>query len=353
MPVADLRSGSITAWVPLWWAGEGGPAGAVLNVLLWPAEQAYHLAVRARNTAYDRGWLVEASAPIPVISIGNISVGGAGKTPFTAWLAEYLDVAGRRPAVVLRGYGRDEILVHRELNPNVPVFAARRRIDGVREAAAAGCDIAILDDGFQHRAVSRDLDILLVAADSWRSPQRLLPRGPWRETLTMAGRRADLVVATRKSPVTRHVPALKSAIRAAIGRTPVVECSIRPAGLQPLQTKGDRVTRVSLRGMRVLAVAALAAPEPFVGNLEELGCEAELIAFPDHHEFTADEAASLGHHAGIRPIVMTLKDAVKLRPLIHAAQPAYVLMQRVELTDGAEHLLGAVENLLMRRERIR
>src|SRR5690606_37512688 len=185
-------------WVPRWWRGEAGWVGRGASAALWPAEQLFRGIVAARNRAFDSGLLRSERAPIPVISVGNLGVGGAGKTPFAAWVAGRLHEYGRRPAIVLRGYGADEILVHRELNPDVPVHAARARIEGVREAAARGSDVVILDDGFQHRAIQRDLDVVLLTADGWTGEVRLLPRGPWREDLG-ALRRADLVVVTRKA----------------------------------------------------------------------------------------------------------------------------------------------------------
>ncbi|HEX2189501.1 MAG TPA: tetraacyldisaccharide 4'-kinase, partial [Longimicrobiaceae bacterium] len=186
------------AWVARWWAGEAGVAGSALDAALAPAELLFRGGVAARNLAYDRGWLRAERAPVPVVSVGNLGVGGAGKTPVAAWIAARLLARGLRPAVALRGYGDDEVQVHRELNPEVPVFAAARRVDAAREAAAAGRDVVVLDDGFQHRALARDLDVVLVSAEGWTPGRRLLPRGPWREGA--AGlRRAGVLVATRKS----------------------------------------------------------------------------------------------------------------------------------------------------------
>src|SRR5688500_17343662 len=119
---------AIREWVPRWWKGEGGALGHGLDVGLWPVEMLFRAAVLGRNRAYDAGLLRIESAPIPVVSVGNLGVGGAGKTPISSWVAARLSRWGHRPAIVLRGYGADEILVHREINPAVPVFAAARRI---------------------------------------------------------------------------------------------------------------------------------------------------------------------------------------------------------------------------------
>src|SRR5690606_26022348 len=122
-----LRQG-VREWVPRWWRGEAGAAGRGLELLLWPAEILFRAGVGVRNRGYDTGLLRTVAAPIPVVSVGNIGVGGAGKTPFSAWLAGRLLEWGHRPAMVLRGYGADEILVHREINPSIAVFASPRRI---------------------------------------------------------------------------------------------------------------------------------------------------------------------------------------------------------------------------------
>ena len=180
------------------WAGEGGAVGAALRLALAPAEAVFRGVVAARNGAYDRGWLRSERVDVPVISIGNVSVGGAGKTPFAAWLARRLADWGRKPAIALRGYGEDEIVLHRELNPDIPVFRGRRRVEAAREAVAAGRDVIVLDDAFQHRALARDLDLVLIPVEGWEPRPRVLPRGPWREGV-QALARADLIVLTRKS----------------------------------------------------------------------------------------------------------------------------------------------------------
>jgi tetraacyldisaccharide 4'-kinase len=312
--------------------------GSLLDLALWPAEQVYRAVVFARNRAYDRGVLRSARGPLPVVCIGNLGVGGSGKTPLAAWLAGRLARAGHTPAVLLRGYGSDEVRVHRDLNPSVPVIAARRRLDGVREAAAMGCTIVVMDDGFQHRALARDVDVVLVSVEGWvGSRPLLLPRGPWREPVG-AARRAHVVVATRRSAPDEVAERAVAELRARVGDVPVVRCEIVPAGLVGLHG-GEPVPTGAVRGLEVLAVAALAQPGPFVVNLQELGMAPELHAFPDHHEFTAGDAERVRRLAGDRPMVMTLKDAVKLRELLPADAAAYVLRQDVQPSAELESVL--------------
>lgn len=331
--------------MPRWWAGEAGRAGRALHATLAPAEAGYRAVVRARNGLYDHGWLKAASAPIPVVSVGNIGVGGAGKTPFAAWLAGWMDARGLEPAVVLRGYGGDEVQVHAELNPGVPVFAAARRIQGVRDAARAGRGVAVLDDAFQHRALARDLDVVLVSAEAWEAERNLLPRGPWREDAT-ALRRADLVVVTRKSADPDRAAAVAEAVGRWVPGMPRILCALLPDGVGPLHLQGaEEGCAESLLGVPVLAVAALADPRPFAENLQAMGAEVELVAFPDHHAYTAAEAEAVLSRAAGRRVITTHKDAVKLRHLLPHGARVRVLRQRVEIERGLDRLERALERL--------
>ena len=328
-------------WVPRWWAGEGGAVGALLGVALAPFEGAYRGVTAARNALYDRGTFAAESVPVPVVSVGNLAVGGAGKTPFSAWLARRLVDRGRKPAIVMRGYGGDEVLLHRELNPEVPVFAAARRVEAAREAVSAGCDVIVLDDAFQHRALARDVDLVLVSAEGWAQRRRVIPRGPWREDVGALGR-ADVAVVTRKSASAARAAEVAEELRRLRPGLEVVEVSILPTWLRPVVAAGGAGEGGFgldwLRGRRFLAVAALADPRPFVDHLREHGAEVEAALYVDHHAFTEADAAGLVRRAAGRVMVMTHKDAVKLRPLLGSSAEAYVLEQRVEVTAGLDVL---------------
>ncbi|HEX8271984.1 MAG TPA: tetraacyldisaccharide 4'-kinase [Longimicrobiaceae bacterium] len=329
------------AWVARWWAGEAGLPGKALDAGLAPAEALFRGTVAARNLAYDRGWLRAERAPVPVVSVGNVGVGGAGKTPVAAWIAARLLERGRKPAIALRGYGADEVQVHRELNPEVPVFAAARRIEAAREAAAAGRGVVVLDDGFQHRALARDLDVVLVSVEGWTERRRLLPRGPWREAAS-ALLRAGVVVATRKSASADQGARVVRELRSLAPGVPVAECWLAPDALVPLSAVA--APEPPSAGDAVLAAAALADPAPFAENLRQRGFRVEMAAFPDHHAFDAAEAAALLERAAGRPIVMTHKDAVKLRDLLPPSARAWVLTQSVRFTAGGDVLLRALDD---------
>jgi tetraacyldisaccharide 4'-kinase len=325
------------------WAGEGGALGAALRVALAPAEAAFRGVVAARNGAYDRGWLRSERVDVPVISIGNVAVGGAGKTPFAAWLARRLADGGRKPAIALRGYGEDEIVLHRELNPDIPVFRGKRRVEAAREAVAAGRDVVVLDDAFQHRALARDLDVVLIPVEGWEPRPHVLPRGPWREGLQALGR-ADLIVLTRKSGGAARAQEVAAELGRLHPAKPILRCALLPSQLRALH--GDRTMPVgALAGRRVLAVAALATPEPFFATLRETGAEVEAVAYPDHHPFSVDDARALTARAAGRILVMTHKDAVKLRALLPDAD-AWVLEQSVTIESGADALDTALRRAL-------
>jgi tetraacyldisaccharide 4'-kinase len=332
---------SLHDWTVDWWAGRKGIAGAALDSALLPAGALFGAISATRNAAYDRGWLRREHAAIPVVSIGNLTVGGVGKTPFAAWTARQLASWGRSPAIVLRGYGSDEALVHAELNPDVPVYTSARRAEGVARAAAAGCGVAILDDGFQHRALERDLDVVLVSAESWSDRRRLLPRGPWRESIT-ALRRASLVVVTRKWATAERALEVAADLRAALPAGPVATCRMDSTGFAPLHGRAADQVPGWIRGHSILAVASLGDPEAFARQLELMGAKVELMAFPDHHDFDAADARSIVDRAAGREIVMTRKEAVKLRALLPSETPAFVAGQEVVLESEGEVVVASL-----------
>ncbi|HEX6751052.1 MAG TPA: tetraacyldisaccharide 4'-kinase [Longimicrobium sp.] len=334
---------SLRSFVTRWWAGEAGAAGKALDVALAPAEWAFRGIVAARNRRFDRGVGVE-SAGVPVISVGNVGVGGAGKTPFAAWLVARLRGWGRTPGIALRGYGGDETVLHRELNPGVPVATAARRVEAARELAAAGCDVVVLDDAFQHRRLKRDLDVVLVAVETWDRAPRLLPRGPWREDVTALAR-ADVIVLTRKSARAARAQEVAAEVSLVAPGKPVAVCHLAADGLVPLHG-GDPRPLDSLAGRGVLAVAALALPGPFFDALREAGAEVDEAPYPDHHPFTAADALRIVSRAMGRPIVITRKDAVKLRGLVSPPASVLVLEQAVRIEAGGEVLDAALRRAL-------
>ncbi|HET7231903.1 MAG TPA: tetraacyldisaccharide 4'-kinase [Longimicrobium sp.] len=338
---------SLHSFVTRWWAGEAGTAGTVLNAALLPAEWAFRGIVRARNAAFDRGVLRAEDAGVPVISVGNVGVGGAGKTPFAAWLVARLRGWGRTPGIALRGYGDDEVILHRELNPGVRVATAARRVEAARELAAAGCDVVVLDDAFQHRRLKRDADIVLVAVETWERHPRLLPRGPWREGLAALAR-ADAIVLTRKSASAERAREVAAEVGSAAPGKPVAICHLAADGLVALHG-GAAESLSSLAGCEVLAVAGLGMPRPFFDALRQAGAVVEEDAYPDHHPFTAADALRIVSRAAGRPVLITRKDAVKLRELIGPKPIVWVLEQAVRIESGGDALDAVLRRALAAR----
>lgn len=298
---------------------------------------------------YDRGRLRVRPASIPAVSVGNLAVGGAGKTPVSAWLARELAAHGATPGIVMRGYGGDEPMVHRELNPDIPVFTYADRAAGVNAAARAGCDIAVLDDAFQHRRAARVEDVVLLSADSWNGSTPLLPAGPWREPLS-ALRRASLVLITAKGAGVAEIEAVVRSVRGAAPAVPTAVARLALDQLHSLWGESGQSLE-SLRGKDVVAVAAVADPGPFFAGLQHAGAVVRPMPFPDHHRFTARDVADI-HAASGRDalVVCTLKDAVKLRAVWPPEAPApWYVSQAVTIEQGMEEAAALVGRLLAAR----
>jgi tetraacyldisaccharide 4'-kinase len=330
------------------WTGRGRGA-RVSRALLAPAQAAYRAVVMGRAFLYDHNLLKADDVSVPVLSVGNLSVGGTGKTPVAAWLAGQLRERGLVPAIVLRGYGGDETLVHERLNSGVIVVESADRLRGMREALAEGVDVIVLDDAFQHRRAGRDADVVLIDADTWTGTTRLLPIGPWREPLS-ALRRASLVIVTRKMASDDSV----SAVRRAVGRTassiPISTVCLFPGELRSTVT-GQTMPLHALQGADVTAIAAIAHPDAFFRQLTRLGAIVRPHAFRDHYAFTARDAERLAESARASDFaICTLKDAVKLESLWPPeAGSLWYVSQRLKVEDGKHHIDRLLDDLLARK----
>lgn len=318
-----------------------------MRALLAPFGWVYGGAVALRNRAFDVGLLRSHALALPSISVGNLTVGGTGKTPVAAWLVDRLVDAGARPAVVLRGYGGDEVLVHQRLNPGIPVIANADRVAGVRVARERGATVAVLDDAFQHRRARRDVDLVLLSADR-SGPVRSLPAGPWREPLTSL-RRARIVAITRKqASVLRARELLASALRFA----PQAEGAIIHLSVDAVvPVRGGQAQPIArLRNVPVLAISGIGDPRAFQSQLRGVGALVTGEAFPDHHAFSERDVDVLVRAAGKRlQPVCTLKDAVKLGDLWPPeAAPLWYLSQRAEVEFGSGPLESVVRELASR-----
>jgi tetraacyldisaccharide 4'-kinase len=294
----------------------------------------YSRVLEARARRYATGKTASERLGHPVISVGNLTMGGTGKTPFVAHLARRLRFEGKRPAILSRGYGRtskgvllvsqghgplvtpdvggDEPVALAMRLPGVIIAVGERRAEAGRAAEAAGADLFILDDGYQHLALERDANLLLLDARDPFGGGRFPPRGRLREPLSALAR-ADAFVFTRAES-DAPPPEAAATLRRWNPSAPIFTARLRQSGLY--DDSGAPIEGPALEERRCLAVCGIARPEAFAATLAELGIAAEqILAFRDHHRYTARDLARIEKAArasGAAWIVTTEKDAVKL-----------------------------------------
>ncbi len=333
---------------------------AATRVLLTPFSWLWRGVARARRYLYGKNILKVARLPRPVIGVGNLALGGAGKTPFVIFLAQYLVNHGVEVAVVSRGYGRasrgqvvvrhaggvigvgegtagDEALMTARALPRATVIVDEDRWAAAERAVREfGADIILFDDAFQHLRVKKDLDFLLI--DTAKPPGPVFPAGYYREG-PGAARYADLIIFT-KCRDGDHRDRWRKVLRRAGVRTPHVEAAFASAYLRPLN--GDeRLSLAALEGAKVMAFAGIADFDHFADDLRDAGAVvARRRPFPDHHRYTHAELADAEGTAlvaGCDFLVTTAKDEARLegwRPSVLT----YVLEQSVEIISGFDIL---------------
>jgi tetraacyldisaccharide 4'-kinase len=322
-----------------------GPWPALQRLGLSAASLPYGLAVRLRNFAYDRGWLRTHRVGVPVISVGNLTAGGTGKTPCVEYVARHYRARGLRVAIVSRGYGsgggrNDEALVLEENLPDVPHLQGA---DRVRWAWAAveelDSEVLVLDDGFQHRRLARDLDLVLLdATDPW-GEGRLLPRGLLREP-DSGLRRAGIIVLTRCDQA-GDLDCLHEQVRRIAPGVPVVETRHQPLDL--IDSDAIALPLGSLRERPVAAFCGIGNPEAFRRTLLDLGADLRAFrVFADHHPYCRDDIEDLHRWAEGLPaggmVVATQKDLVKVRLLRLGDRPLAALRVRLTVEAGRDVL---------------
>lgn len=352
-----------------------------LRLLSWP----YAGTVWVRNRLYDAGLLRVSPVPVPVISIGNLTTGGTGKTPVVALVVRELQQAGLRPGIVSRGYrslddnGNDERRVLELLCPDVPHVQNRDRVAAVRSAAYSyGCNVIVADDAFQHRRLDRVLDVVLIDATNPWGYGAVLPRGLLRESRSGL-KRADLVLVTRADLVGRTaIEAIQAEIRRMAPLVPCGEVVFRATGLRALSSSTGPDTRENrsadllsavagdkdagrrrpssdsglpaedamAENRRVVAFAGVGNPDAFRHAVEQLGWQVSAFRrFPDHWHYTRADAVALQQLAtehAAKVLVTTLKDLVKLRDLPFSDASVFALDITAEVTDGADRFRTAV-----------
>lgn len=343
------------------------PTGAerVVGALLTLASVVYGELVRARNAGYNSGLLRAGRLPCRVVCVGNLTVGGTGKTPTVLALAGAATGAGLRVAVLLRGYGRqgrgvrvvsdgrrvllgwreagDEAALLAQRLPGVPVVVGEDRLTGGRVIVERfDPQVILLDDGFQHRRLHRDADLVLLdATDPFGGG--LLPRGRLREPV--AGLRRAAAVLLTRADQGDDPEAIRRRVAAVAPGCPVGRSLFRPLRLRDLTEERDRPL-AEFRGRRVLAVSGIGNPASFHRTVEEAGAIlAGSLTYPDHHAFTEDDRRRMGDAAQSHEaewIVTTEKDAVRLEGRLPAARRVVVLEVVLEIVEGAEALEAAL-----------
>lgn len=279
--------------------------------------------VSTRNALFDLGWRSVRRLPVPVISVGNLTTGGTGKTPWVAWLVRELQRRGLRPGVLSRGYRglsageNDEARVLARLCPGVPHVQQRSRYAGglhmLESPAGQAVNVLVLDDGFQHRQLHREVDVVLIDAVQPWGYGRLLPRGLLREPLT-ALRRADLVLLTRVDLVSPDdLAEIRHTVQRVRGRGVEGELVFAPVRL--VNPRGEVSPLERLPEERWAAFCGIGNPRGFAEMLHRQGVDVPCRVFADHHHYTADDWARLEAwriSVGATGLLTTLKDLVKV-----------------------------------------
>jgi tetraacyldisaccharide 4'-kinase len=325
-----------------------GPLPGFLLPLTMPASIVYGMAIAARNRRYDRGVGVQR-VNVPVISVGNIVVGGTGKSPFVRHLARLLLAHEHRPVIAMRGYrsapgeASDEQAEHEELLPEIDVLAQPDRLAALRQYLPQHPDIdcVLLDDGFQHRRLHRDLDLVLIDAPRAVPEARLLPAG-WLREPPLSLQRADAVIVTHARSVET---AVARRIEAHHGRPPLSWTRHAWTGLTVHDPRaGTQAVGIDwLAGRRVLAMVGVARPQTIFDQLAEIGATVAVnVPASDHERYTAGALERVRRLAnGLDAVVLAGKDWVKVRRLIDlAAWPAPLVVPEsaIEFIAGAAAL---------------
>jgi len=333
-----------------------GPVAGVARLGLGLLSAFYGAAVGLRNCAYDLGILSIERVGVPVVSLGNLTTGGTGKTPVAAALAARLLKTGLKPAIVSRGYRadasgkNDEARVLECLVPEALQVQDPDRVAGANQAIKEGGTVVLLDDGYQHRRLHRDFNILLIDAIEPFGYGKLLPRGLLRESLEGV-RRADLVLVTRADLVSDD---RLSEISARLNRSgclaPVMHVAFEPTRL--ISHSGSDLALAQLADKKVLAFCGIGNPEgfrqtltPLVGELSQQ----QRLVFPDHHHYSKRDCAEIVRQArdcGADVLVTSLKDLVKIRRDDLEGINLYALETGLRILSGEEQWNEMISRVL-------
>jgi tetraacyldisaccharide 4'-kinase len=344
--------------VKLFFQGQGGWWRELVLFPLVVISWVYGVGVWSRARLYQRGFFKTRQLPCRVLSVGNITLGGTGKTPLVAVLARELLKRGVHVGILSRGYkglkekrggvlsdgtriyltpaeAGDEPFMLAQMLSGAPVLVGRKRYEmGIHAHERFGVDVLILDDGFQHLRIKRDVDIALIDAQRGFGNGRLFPRGPLREPLRCL-RRASMLILTKAEP-SQSLDAIEDVLRSYAPAIPLYHSRYKPIALVEGGV-GRVVPSQFIQGKKVLAFAGIADPGYFVYLLQGLGAEVvREVHFPDHHQYTPEDIRILGEYRDTVDLyVTTEKDYVKLQGIPLDDLPIFVLIIEQEILEGA------------------
>ena len=335
-----------------------GPLAALARAALLGASGPYAAVMASRNRLYDAGILRRVRVPVPVIVVGNLSTGGTGKTPCVEAIARFYRERDVRVAIVSRGYGsetgnNDEAMVLEENLPDVPHLQGADRVaQALTAVQELESELLILDDGFQHRRLHRDLDIVLLDATQPYFEQHLLPRGPLREPARQL-HRAGVVVLTRCDQATVESVSEQRCRLARLVPDGIAVEAVHVA-IELIGSDGRTAALDTVRGQSVFAFCGLGNPAAFRRTLADLGANVvEFVTFPDHHGYTREDVAALARRAGQLPsgglALTTQKDFVKLRAAELGGRPLWAVRVGLRFREGEDRLHGLLARFLPER----
>ena len=338
-----------------------GIIAAIVKSTLSAFTLPYLAVLNTRNTLYKKGIVRSSRLPVKVISIGNITTGGTGKTPLVEFSVKYLIESGRKVAVLSRGYGgdnssqegdgmvNDECLTLIENLQDIPVLAGRDRVkSGEKAINDFGVDCVVLDDGFQHLRLKRDLDVVVIDALNPFGGENLIPRGSLREPLQNL-ERADLFIISHCDQGNQQtIRSIYKKLDQINHSAPICESIHSPVHFDNI-ADGSILELEWLKGKRVYALSAIGNPESFSNTLKGLG--ADLIkhrVFQDHHVYTEEEIEDVISEAqllGADAIVVTQKDIVKIRKMNIKNANILSLRIEIEITRGVDLYKAAIDRV--------
>ncbi len=347
---------NVSAWQSVLSGSRSGVLPSFVRGGLSLASPFYHAGVTLRNLAYDRGWKQSHSVDRPVISVGNITTGGTGKTPLVAWLVNELHKSQRTPVILSRGYRslsggeNDEKRLLDQLCPGTVHVQNPDRVAAARQICReTSGDVIVLDDGFQHRRLVRDLDLVLIDALNPWGYGKLLPRGLLREPKSSLSR-ADVVIMTRADQINEET---RDSLKTEISRWAdlfIAECAFEPTSL--VSFSGSEKTFAEVDSESVGAFCGIGNPAGFRRTLCRMGLpvtENRFRIFPDHHDYSEQDIIELKQWAAerrIETLLTTRKDLVKIPcDQVHGI-PLWAVEISTRFLSGRDGLMSRISQCL-------